>query len=104
MNDRLKEQNKAADAKEGDKLDWKMRAGGSSLGRCKNSGLTSAYSSYHRAGQGRGGREGEWKKEGKERLEEVVNIDLGLFCVYLDYNNRNVSWAKMQSGKLKNQD
>ena len=67
VNDRLKEQNKAADAKEGDKLDWKMRAGGSSLGRCKTSGLTSAYSSYHRAGQGRGGREGGGVEKGRQR-------------------------------------
>ena len=33
-------------------LDEAGGAGGSSLGRCKNSGLTSAYSSYHRPGEG----------------------------------------------------
>ena len=42
---------------------------GSSLGRCKNSGLTSAYSSYHRAG--RPGERVSGKKGRKEGFKEV---------------------------------
>ena len=65
-----------------------LDAEGSSLGRCKNAGLTSAYSSYHRAGRGgeggrrEGGREGG-KKGGEERFKEVENNRLRFApCVF----------------------
>ena len=60
--------------------------------------------SPRRARQGREGGRGSGKREAKKDWKKLRIIDWGLFCVYLDYNNRNVSWAKMQSGKLKNQD